>query len=252
MKTDKAVRVQKVIADRGLASRRIAESWIEEGRVTVNDRIVTLGEKCDPSTDQVAIDGNPIPRREPRKLVLAMNKPKGVTCTNRDPHAKRTVFDLLPQELQNEKLFSVGRLDVDSEGLLILTNDGQLTQELTHPSYNVVKLYAVEIDKPLRQEDVQKLIRGIKWEDEQLSVDKVFPSGQKGKENWKKLEVTLHHGKKREIRRLFYAFGYDVKKLRRFQIGQYTLKGIPRGGVRVLGKKDIKLLFNPPGGGKTA
>ncbi|NDV62002.1 rRNA pseudouridine synthase [Puniceicoccales bacterium CK1056] len=250
MRTEKPVRVQKVIADRGLASRRQAEEWIEEGRVTVNDQIITLGDKCLPSQDQVAVDGNPIPRREPQKLVLAMNKPKGVTCTNSDPHAKRTVFDLLPKELQTERLFCVGRLDLESEGLLLLTNDGQLKQELTHPSFNVVKLYSVEIDKPLQPSDVPKLIRGIKWEGEPLAIDKVFPSGLGGKENWKKLEVTLHHGKKREIRRLFYAFGYDVKKLRRFQIGQYAVKGIPRGGFRILGKRDIKLLFASPGGAK--
>lgn len=248
MKADIPVRVQKVIADRGLASRRQAEQWIEEGRVTVNDRIISLGDKCLPSEDQIAIDGNPIPRRERPKLVLAMNKPKGVTCTNNDPHARRTVFDLLPPELKNERLFCVGRLDVESEGLLLLTNDGKLKQELTHPSYNVVKLYSVEIDKPLQSADIPKLIRGIKWEGENLSIDKVFPVGLRGKENWKKLEVTLHHGKKREIRRLFYAFGYEVKKLRRFQIGQYPLKGIPRGAIKTLGKREIKLLFTPPGG----
>jgi 23S rRNA pseudouridine2605 synthase len=252
MRTETPVRVQKVIADRGLASRRQAEQWIEEGRVTVNGAIISLGDKCLPSTDAVAVDGNTIPRREPRKLVLAMNKPKGVTCTNADPHAKKTVFDLLPQEFQSQRLFCVGRLDVESEGLLILTNDGKLKQELTHPSFNVVKLYSVEIDKPLQQADVPKLIRGIKWEGDTLSLDKVFPSGTRARENWKQLEVTLHHGKKREIRRLFYAFGYEVKKLRRFQIGQYPVKGIPRGGFRILGKNDIKLLFTAPGGGKSA
>jgi 23S rRNA pseudouridine2605 synthase len=247
MRTEQPVRVQKVIADRGLASRRQAEQWIEEGRVTVNGEIISLGDKCLPGTDQITVDGNQIPKREPQKLVLAMNKPKGVTCTNNDPHAKKTVFDLLPQELQNQRLFCVGRLDVESEGLLLLTNDGNLKQELTHPSFNVVKLYAVDIDKPLQPSDVPKLIRGIKWEGETLSVDKVFPLRSRAKENWRQLEVTLHHGKKREIRRLFYAFGYDVKKLRRFQIGQYPVKGIPRGGFRILGKRDIKLLFASPG-----
>lgn len=244
---EKPVRVQKVIADHGLASRRQAEQWIEEGRVTVNGSTISLGDKCLPSEDTITVDGNTLPRKEPRRVTLAMNKPKGYVCTNDDPHAKRTVFELIPPDLIQQRLFCVGRLDKDSEGLLLLTNDGDLQQQLTHPSYNVTKKYAVEIDKPLNQEDIGKLRRGIHWEGERLSIDKVFPIKGHGKDNWKRLEVTMHHGKKREIRRLFYAFGYDVKKLQRFQIGGFQLKGIPRGAVQILTRKDIQLLFEQPG-----
>lgn len=243
MKEEKPVRVQKAIADRGIASRREAEAWIEEGRVTVNGEQISLGDKCLPGDDVITVDGNSLPRQEPEKVVLAMNKPKGIVCTNDDPHAKRTVFDLLPVDFAAKRLFCVGRLDKDSEGLLLLTNDGHLKQQLTHPSYNVVKKYAVEIDKPLREADIRKLIRGIQWEGERLAIEKVFPTGSRTKKNWKQLEVTMHHGKKREIRRLFYAFGYEVKRLQRTQIGQFALKGIPKGQFKLLGKREIRRLF---------
>ena len=243
MTRSQAIRVQKVIADQGLASRREAERWIEEGRVTINGEIAELGAKCLPGKDTIEVDGRVISRRQHRKMVIAMNKPKGFVCTNDDPHATKTVFDLLPQELSKIRLFCVGRLDKDSEGLLLLTNDGSIQQQLAHPSYNVLKKYHVDISKALREEDIPKLQRGIKWEDEHLSVEKVVPRRSRAGDAWKQLEVSLHHGKKREIRRLFYAFGYDVKKLRRVQIGQFKLKGIPRGHIKTLGKREIGLLF---------
>jgi 23S rRNA pseudouridine2605 synthase len=243
VKVEKPVRIQKIIADRGLASRREAESWIEESRVTVNGEVATLGDKCLPGTDEIAIDGRPLARKTPPKLVIAMNKPKGFVCTNDDPHAPKTVFELLPPEIRTIRLFCVGRLDKESEGLLLLTNDGKLQQQLAHPSYNVRKKYHVEINKPLQDGDVRKLVRGITWEGERLSVQKVIPLKTRSGDNWKSLEVILNHGKKREIRRLFYAFGYDVKRLKRVQIGQFNVKGIPRGHIRTLGKREIQTLF---------
>jgi 23S rRNA pseudouridine2605 synthase len=240
---EKPVRIQKVIADRGLASRREAESWIEESRVTVNGEIATLGDKCLPQMDEIAVDGRPLSRRTPPKVVIAMNKPRGFVCTNDDPHAQKTVFELLPPELRTIRLFCVGRLDKESEGLLLLTNDGALQQQLAHPSFNVRKKYHIELNKPLHEGDVRKLIRGIKWEGEHLSVEKVIPLRRGSGSAWKSLEVVLGHGKKREIRRLFYAFGYDVKRLKRVQIGQFRLKGIPRGHIQTLGKREIQTLF---------
>lgn len=246
MKEQKPVRVQKFIADRGLASRRVAEQWIQEGRVRVNGEVIGLGDRCQPGSDTVTVDDRPLPRERPERIVLALNKPRGFLCTNEDPHGGRTVFDLLPPELADERLFCVGRLDKESEGLLIITNDGKLRQELTHPSFNVVKRYAVDLDRPLEEGDIRKLLRGIDWEGEHLSLDRVFPRPGRGKENWKALEVTLHHGKKREIRRLFYAFGYEVERLRRIQIGQFQVKGLPRGAVKRLTGREIRLLFQPP------
>ena len=243
MRGQKEVRIQKAIADRGLASRREAELWIEEGRVTVNGEIASVGDKCDPERDQITVDGRPLSRRLPPSVVVAMNKPKGFVCTNSDPHAKKTVFDLLPAELKKLRLFCVGRLDQESEGLLLLTNDGQLRQRLAHPSYGVTKKYHIEIDQPLKEGEVRKLMRGITWEGERLSVDSVHPMPMRGGESWTRLEVVLSHGRKREIRRLFYAFGYEVKRLRRVQIGQLLVKGLPRGHIRTLGRAEIQLLF---------
>ena len=243
VKSEKPVRIQKIIADRGLASRREAESWIQEGRITVNGAIASLGDKCLPGIDEITVDGRPLAREAPPKVVIALNKPKGFACTTDDPHAPKTVFELLPPELRVLRLFCVGRLDKDSEGLLLLTNDGNLQQQLAHPSYNVKKIYHIEINKPLQQGDLRKLVRGIKWEGERLSLEKVIPRKTRAADNWKSLEVVLSHGKKREIRRLFYAFGYDVKKLKRVQIGQFQLKGIPRGHIRTLHKREIQTLF---------
>lgn len=243
MHGQRAIRIQKAIADRGLASRREAEKWIEEGRVLLNGQPAQLGDKCDPETDQITVDGRNLSRKRPPRVVVAMNKPRGFVCTNSDPHAKKTVFDLLPQELRALRLFCVGRLDMESEGLLLLTNDGQLRQRLAHPSYGVTKKYHVEIDQPLKEADVRKLIRGITWEGERLAVDRIHPMRGRAGENWSHLEVILGHGRKREIRRLFYAFGYDVKRLRRVQIGQLRVKGLPRGHIRTLVKSEIDLLF---------
>lgn len=240
------IRVQKVIADCGLASRREAEIWISEGRITVNGAVAQLGDRCLPEQDRVEVDGRPLPRRQQPKVVMAMHKPKGYLCTNADPHANRTVFDLLTPEILKLKLSCVGRLDKESEGLLLLTNDGELQQQLTHPSFQVRKVYHVTIDQALRSSDLPKLLKGIRWEDEHLSVERVFPLKSRTGEDWTRLEVTLHHGKKREIRRLFFAFGYDVKRLCRVQIGGFRLKGIPRGAARSLTKTEIKSLFLDP------
>lgn len=241
------LRVQKVIADQGIASRRVAEKWITEGRVRVNGAVVELGARCRPGVDEVEVDGRRLPRRQLEQLVLAMNKPRGFVCANGDGQGNRTIFELLPPEFARLGLSCVGRLDKESEGLLILTNDGDLQQRLTHPSYGVRKLYAVEIDQPLRQEDIAKLRKGIRWEGERLAVDKVFPFSRKGQEDWQRLEVTLHHGKKREIRRLFYALGYDVRRLQRIQIGGFRLKGIPKGKFRRLEGAETRQLFAEPG-----
>ena len=243
MQNEKPIRVQKAIADRGIASRRQAEQMIAEGRVTLNGMTVALGDTCLPGQDIINVDGRNLPRHEATRIVIAMNKPKGFVCTNDDPHAQKTVFELLPLELRKERLFCVGRLDKESEGLLLITNDGQIQQKLAHPSYGVMKKYHVELDKPLKEALIPKLKRGIQWEGDRLSVEQVIPRKARTGDNWQSLEVILHHGKKREIRRLFYAFGYDVKKLKRVQIGQLLLKGIPRGHIRTLGKREIELLF---------
>lgn len=240
------VRIQKILADRGLASRREAETWIADQRVTVNGTTARLGDKCFPALDTIAVDEKPIPRKAPPSLTVALHKPKGYLSTNEDPHAHRTIFDLLPEDLRRQRLFCVGRLDKDSEGLLLLTNDGQLRQKISHPSHGVPKMYEVRLHKPLDPGLVPKLRKGILWEGERLTLDKVFPRKLASGEDWQNLEITLLHGKKREIRRVLYAFGYDVRRLKRVSIGGYRLRGLPRGQSRVLSQSDINRIFSPP------
>lgn len=242
MDPDRPIRLQKIIADAGLASRRQAEVWIEEGLVTVNGTVVSLGDKAIPGTDRIRVKGRMLPEAPAHKLTLALNKPRGWICSNHDPLHDKTVFDLLPANLQSRRLFCAGRLDLDSEGLLILTDDGDLAQKLTHPSSEVVKRYRLRLNRPLDPADIPRLIKGKKIENEWYKVDRVVtpPGPSTPPQN---LEVHLSHGKKREIRVLFEALGYRVKKLKRTQIGDLVLKGLAMGGYRILGPREIARLF---------
>lgn len=235
-------RIQKLIAKSGLCSRREAEQKIQDGLVRVNGKIAQLGDKAIAS-DPIFVNNKPILRKEERPITLIMNKPKGVHCTNSDPHAERTVFDLLPPEFQRNRLFCAGRLDKDSEGLLVLTNDGDLAHRLTHPSTEIVKRYRVVLHRDFKKEDIPKLLAGTKYEGDFLKAEKVIPAPLEGEGHKRRLEVHLHHGKKREVRRLFEANRYYIKKLVRVQIGGIILKNLPRSGIRILGKKDIERLF---------
>lgn len=240
---DQAVeRIQKIIANSGLCSRREAERFIVEGNVRVNGKIAQLGDKATPDA-AIFVNNKPILQKEVRPVTLIMNKPKGVLCTNADPHAKRTVFELLPPDLQRQRLFCAGRLDKDSEGLLVITNDGDLAHRLTHPGTQVVKRYRVVLNRDFNKEDIPKLLTGTEYEGDFLKAEKVIPAPAVGDGHQQRLEVHLHHGKKREVRRLFEANRYFVKKLVRVQIGGIILKNIPRGGIKILGKKDIERLF---------
>ena len=235
-------RIQKLIANAGICSRREAEGIIVDGNVRVNGKIAQLGDKAT-LEDAIFVNNKPILRKEERSITLIMNKPKGTVCTNSDPHADRTVFDLLPPDLLRQRLFCAGRLDKDSEGLLVITNDGDLAHRLTHPSNQVVKRYRVVLQRDFNKADIPKLLTGTEYEGDFLKAEKVIPAPQAGEGYQRRLEVHLHHGKKREVRRLFEANRYFVKKLVRHQIGSIVLKNIPRGGIKILSKKDIERLF---------
>jgi len=176
-----------------------------------------------------------------------MHKQRGVVCSNSDPHAEQTIFDLLPREWAKLRLFCAGRLDKDSEGLVILTTDGDLAHKLMHPSNLVVKRYYVSLEEPFPAGRLRQLMRGVVIEGEQLKVERahlVNPS--KGDQSSTELDVHMHHGKKREIRQLFTALGFEVRRLRRYQIGALRLKGIPLRGVKQLSTKEIQSLFVVP------
>ncbi|MFP6887569.1 MAG: pseudouridine synthase, partial [Opitutales bacterium] len=170
---DEHPRLQKFIAGAGLCSRRKAEEWIADGRVTVNGERAELGRRVNANADVVRINGRRVKARTGGKVVLVMNKPRGYACTNEDPHADLIVIDLLPKRYAGHRLFCAGRLDKDSEGLLVLTDDGSLAHRLTHPSSEVKKIYSLKLSRPLEPEHVPLLQKGKEVDGEFLRIDKI-------------------------------------------------------------------------------
>ncbi len=236
-------RLQKILSHAGVASRRVAEQLILEGRVAVNGVVQTkLGSRADPERDEITVDGVPIDRRRYRYIIL--NKPAGVVTTAADDRGRTTVLDLLPAELRG--LHPVGRLDMESEGLLILTNDGHLTNLLTHPRHAVEKEYLVAVDAPLSKAAMQRMVRGIEDGGELLSAAAVAPVRPPDRQNWPGqawLVVTLREGKKREIRRMLRALGRDVLRLQRIRIGPVHLGSLPPGAWRELTDVEVAKLY---------
>lgn len=239
---DKGVRLQKIIADSGLASRRLAEEWIKEGLITVNGHTASLGQKADPGKDAIKIRGRLLKIVKKKEVTLAMNKPKGYICSHSDPYHDKTIFDLLPRDYFKKKLMCAGRLDIDSQGLVILTTDGDLAQKITHPSHGIVKRYLVTLSRPLEEKLIPKLLKGKHIDGELLNFAKIVQM-KIGPKADLQVEVHLTQGRKREIRRLFEAFGYFVDRLKRIQIGGLTLKGISPGRIKELDEKELSLLL---------
>ncbi|MDR1788953.1 MAG: rRNA pseudouridine synthase [Opitutaceae bacterium] len=250
MNTAAPVRIQKFLADAGLCSRRAAESLVAEGAVWVNGARAAAGLKVVPGADKVTVNGRvvlPPAASAPPKLTLAVHKPRGLVCSNDDPHNPRTIFDLLPRALARRRLFCAGRLDKDSEGLVILTTDGDLANRLMHPSNAVVKRYHVALKKPFPRALLPRLLRGVTVENERLKVEHAFLVNPDAGGASPDLDVHMGHGKKREIRLLFSTLGFDVRRLKRYQIGAFQLRGIPSGAVKPLSPADIDRLFQLPG-----
>lgn len=247
MSSPEPIRIQKFLADAGVCSRRAAETLIQEGEVWVNSKIATLGQKIDPANDKVTVSGRSVRPLVQPKVTLAVHKPRGLVCSNDDPHNPETVFDLLPREFAKHRFFCAGRLDKDSEGLVILTTDGDLANRLMHPRNVVVKRYHVLLEEPFPKARLGKLTRGVTIEDEKLKVEYANLINPSADGSSASIDVHMHHGKKREIRQLFLALGHPVKRLRRYQIGALPLKGIPVRGVKQLAPKGIEALFELPG-----
>jgi 23S rRNA pseudouridine2605 synthase len=207
-------RVQKFISEQGVASRRKAEEFIRSGQVSINGRRAKLGDKVNPATDKVTVYGKPI-KYKTEKIYIALNKPKGVVVSKYDPRGRRTVFSLLPEELRT-KVWNIGRLDFETEGLLILTNDGDLTQQLAHPKYEHDKEYEVITDAEPKPSQLEKLRGGI-----ELPTGLTSPAQVKIRNN--KIYITVHEGKKRQIRRMFNSLGLGVSNLKRIRINKFKL-----------------------------
>jgi 23S rRNA pseudouridine2605 synthase len=240
------IRLQKFLADAGVCSRRAAEALIAQKEVWVNGAAASLGQKVTPGVDKVTVSGKPVRTTQQPKITVVVHKPRGLVCSNDDPHHSDTVFQLLPREFSKFRFFCAGRLDLDSEGLVVLTTDGDLAHRLMHPSNTVVKRYHVTLKQAFPAGRLIQLIRGVEFEGERLQVERAALVNPKADQSAFDLDVHMHHGKKREIRQLFTALGYDVKRLRRYQIGALQLKGIPLRAGKLLSTKEIDLLFRNP------
>ena len=229
-------RLQKVMANAGVASRRASEEIILAGRVEVNHQIVTeLGTRVDPEVDVIHVDGIRL-QLDTEKTYLVFNKPAGVVTSMNDPEGRKDISDFL-REGQAERLYHVGRLDYETEGLLLLTNDGELAHRLTHPSFEVSKTYLVQIRGPLPDGVGAQMREGIELEDGLAKVDSFRLVDGSGKDLL--AEVVLHDGRNRIVRRLFDAVGFPVRRLVRTQIGTITLGQQRQGSVRRLSKTEV-------------
>ncbi len=231
------VRLQKVMALAGVASRRVCEDMILDGRVEVDGTVVTeLGVRVDPEQVAIHVDGIRLQLNEHLKYYV-FNKPRGVVSTMEDPEGRRCISDFLKNKDKSERLFHVGRLDAETEGLLLLTNDGELTNRLTHPSYEVPKTYLVQVRGPMAQGIGAKMKEGIELEDGVAQVDsfKLVDSTP----GHILVEVVLHSGRNRVVRRLFDAVGHPVERLVRTQVGPIRVGDQRQGSIRVLGRQEV-------------
>ena len=230
------VRLNKFIANSGICSRREADNFILAGVVTVNGEVVTeLGTKINITTDDVRFNGERV--KGEAKVYIVMNKPKGYVTTSSDPHAEKTVMDLLKG--CPSRVFPVGRLDKNTTGVLMFTNDGEIAEKLTHPSYDKKKIYQVSLDNKLKGEDYDKILSGVELTDGVIAADALEYIED---DDHRKIGIEIHSGKNRIVRRIFESLGYEVKALDRVYFAGLTKKGIKRGGWRYLTEGEINLL----------
>lgn len=235
--TDPGTRVQKVLAHAGVGSRRAVEGLIEAGRVAINGRPARLGQRIDPSKDVVEIDGSRVPL-DTTLVYYALNKPVGVITTARDPGGRTTVLDLVDVPT---RVWPVGRLDVDTEGLLFLTNDGDLAQRLTHPRYEVEKTYVAEVKGSVTKTVLRRLARGVEFDDGPTA-----PAQARGLETSSArsmVELTLTEGRTRQVRRMLEAVGHPVLRLTRVAIGPIRLGRLKPGTMRRLRPEEVRALY---------
>ena len=230
------IRLNKYIANSGVCSRREADNLILAGCVTVNGEVITeLGTKVNINTDDIRFNGERL--KGENKVYIVMNKPRGFVTTASDPHADRTVMDLL--KACPTRVFPVGRLDKNTTGVLMFTNDGEIAEKLTHPSYDKKKIYQVSLDNKLRQEDFEKILSGIELNDGRIAADELEYIEA---DDHRKLGIEIHSGKNRIVRRIFESLGYEVKALDRVYFAGLTKKGLKRGEWRYLTEGEINLL----------
>jgi 23S rRNA pseudouridine2605 synthase len=225
-------RLQKVLAAAGLGSRRACEILIEDERVTVNGEVAVLGRRVDLDTDRIEVDGLRVPVR-PGLVTYLLNKPRGVVSTASDPQGRPTVVSLVPAE---PRIFPVGRLDTDTEGLLLLTNDGDLAHRLTHPSFGVEKEYLAEVDGSLTPAELRRLREGIELDDGMTAPAKASLTAPGA------VRLVIHEGRNRQVRRMLEAVGHPVRRLVRTRIGPLADRRLKPGEWRVLELEEVRAL----------
>jgi len=234
-------RLQRVLAHAGVASRRSCEQLILDGRVSINGQVVSsVPDLVDSILDRILVDGKKVNISPEEKIYLIMNKPKGVVSTASDERGRKTVLDLLPDGFVRQRVFPVGRLDKDSQGLLLLTNDGDLTKKLTHPRYGVERVYLTQVAGHVDGTIVDRLLKGV-WLSEgkaKASHVKIVTRGVKQS----LLEITLREGKNRQVRRMLAKLGLPVKKLIRIRMGSLILRGVGVGRARRLTFREVDQL----------
>jgi len=234
--SSKEIRLNRFIANSGVCSRREADKYIASGVVTVNGNVVTeMGARVSPG-DDVRFDGRRL--NAEKKVYLLLNKPKDFVTTTDDPHAEKTVMDLVKNAC-NERIYPVGRLDRNTTGVLLFTNDGDLSTKLTHPSHNMKKIYQVSLDKSLTKEHLMQIAEGVELEDGRVAADAISFVNPNDRTE---IGVEIHSGKNRIIRRIFEHLGYRIKKLDRVYFAGLTKKGLPRGKWRLLSEKEVHFL----------
>jgi len=222
-------KIQKVLANAGLASRRVIETWLSAGRITVNDHVAKLGDRIN-STEKIRVDGriiDLIKSQSTKTRVLIYHKPEGEMCTRSDPEGRPTVFDRLPL-LRNSRWISIGRLDFNTSGVLLLTNDGELANRLMHPSSDIEREYAVRIKGQVTKEMIKQFKKGIKLHDGIAHVEKIVDAGGEGSNHW--YHVIIKEGRNRIVRRLFESQNLLVSRLIRIRFGNLTLPRMLRRG----------------------
>jgi 23S rRNA pseudouridine2605 synthase len=229
----------KLLTSSGIGSRRRVAAIIKRGGIAINGAIVeSFNEPVDPARDVITIDGEWIPIKAEPLVYLMLNKPKGIISSTSDQRGLKTVIDILPEKYRRIRLYPVGRLDKDSTGLIILTNDGELTLRLTHPRFQQEKEYVVRLEQNLKPEDGTKLEKGIRLDDGKTSPAKVrglkYPPLS--------YSLIIHEGKKRQVRRMFAALGYRVLELKRVRLGNLRLAALPEGKIRELTARQVQSL----------
>lgn len=226
------MRLNKYIAESGIASRRKAEELIEQGRVSINGKVITkLATIVDPENDTVAVDGEKL--KQQKKLYFLLNKPKGVITTTKDEKGRKSVTDLIQTK---EKIFPVGRLDYNTTGVLLITNDGDFTNKVLHPKNKIERTYKAKLDSDLSDEHIQILSKGIQLDDRKSRFTKIEFDKISSR---KVVLVTTVEGRNHFVKRMFLTLGYTVKELERISFGNFTCNGIPKGNYVQLAQKDI-------------